>query len=59
MLHGAHKASEAEIAAHAATYAKQLAGYPQWPELDAVEPCVDCVVPLTARPMENVMEATV
>jgi glutathione-regulated potassium-efflux system ancillary protein KefF len=58
MLHGAHKASEVEIAAHAAMYAKQLAGYPQWPELDAVEPCVDCVVPLTARPMENVVEAT-
>ena len=57
MLHGAHKASEAEIAAHAANYAKQLAAYPQWPELGAVEQCADCVVPLTARPMENVMEA--
>ena len=57
MLHGAHKASEAEIAAHAATYAKQLANYPKWPELDDVEQGVDCVVPLTARPMENVMEA--
>jgi len=57
MLHGAHKASEADIAAHAADYAKQLATYPQWPELDELEQCVDCVVPLTARPMENVVEA--
>jgi glutathione-regulated potassium-efflux system ancillary protein KefF len=57
MLHGAHKASEADIAAHAASYAKQLAAYPQWPELDELEQCVDCVVPLTARPMENVVEA--
>ena len=57
MLHGAHKASEAQISAHAQSYAKQLAGYPQWPELEAMEPCVDCLVPLTARPMENVMEA--
>ena len=57
MLHGAHKATEADIAAHAASYAKQLAAYPQWPELDELEQCVDCVVPLTARPMENVVEA--
>ncbi len=61
MLHGAHKASEAEILAeilaHAQAYARQLATYPQWPELATVEECVDCEVPLTARPMENVMEA--
>jgi glutathione-regulated potassium-efflux system ancillary protein KefF len=57
MLHGAHKASEADIAAHAANYAKQLAAYPRWPELDELEQCADCVVPLTARPMENVVEA--
>jgi glutathione-regulated potassium-efflux system ancillary protein KefF len=57
LLHGAHKASNAEINAHAETYAKRLADYPQWPEIDTVEPCVDCEVPLTARPIENVMEA--
>ena len=57
MLHGAHKATEADIAAHAANYTKQLAAYPQWPELDAIAQCADCVVPLTARPMENVVEA--
>ena len=56
MLHGAHKASEAEIARHAQTYARQLAAYPQWPELTTVEQCIDCEVPLTARPMENVVE---
>ena len=56
MLHGAHKASEAEIATHAQAYARQLADYPQWPELATVEPCSDCQVPLTARPMENVVE---
>jgi glutathione-regulated potassium-efflux system ancillary protein KefF len=56
MLHGAHKASEAEIARHAETYARQLAAYPQWPELGTVEQCIDCEVPLTARPMENVVE---
>ncbi len=56
MLHGAHKASEAQIAAHAAVYAKRLAEYPQWPELDALAKGVACEVPLTARPIENVME---
>ena len=57
MLHGAHKASEAEIAAHAEVYAKQLADYPRWPELESIEQCIECEVPLTARPMENVMES--
>ena len=57
MLHGAHKASEAEIAAHAEVYAKQLAAYPRWPELETIEQCIECEVPLTARPMENVMES--
>ncbi len=57
LLHGAHKAKEAEIAAHAATYVQRLADYPQWPELDQIEQCVDCEVPLSARPIENVMEA--
>jgi len=57
MLHGAHKASNAELAAHAETYAKRLSDYPAWPEIDDVAPCIDCEVPLTARPMENVMEA--
>ncbi len=57
LLHGAHKAKEAEIAAHAQVYVKRLADYPQWPESEQIEDCVDCEVPLTARPIENVMEA--
>jgi glutathione-regulated potassium-efflux system ancillary protein KefF len=56
LLHGAHKAKEADITAHAEVYAKRLAEYPQWPEIEQVEDCVDCEVPLTARPIENVME---
>jgi glutathione-regulated potassium-efflux system ancillary protein KefF len=56
LLHGAHKASEAELGAHAEVYAAQLASYPNWPELETVEQCIECEVPLTARPMENVME---
>ena len=56
LLHGAHKASEAELAAHAERYVEQLARYPDWPEIETVPPCAQCEVPLTARPMENVME---
>jgi glutathione-regulated potassium-efflux system ancillary protein KefF len=56
LLHGAHKAKEADIAAHARVYVKRLAEYPQWPEIDEVAECIDCEVPLTARPIENVME---
>jgi len=56
VLHGAHKASEAELAAHAETYAQRLANYPAWPEMDLVEDCVECAVPPSARPTDRVME---
>lgn len=56
LLHGAHKASEAEIAAHAAIYVARLADYPRWPELADLEDCIDCEVPRTARPLENLAE---
>jgi glutathione-regulated potassium-efflux system ancillary protein KefF len=57
ILHGAHKASEAELGAHADTYVRRLADYPAWPEIDEVEECVECAVPPSARPAERVMEA--
>ena len=57
ILHGAHKASDAELAAHAETYAQRLADYPQWPEIASVEDCVACEVPSEARPVDKVMEA--
>ena len=56
LLHGAHKASEAEIANHAGAYTARLADYPHWPELADVAESVACDVPLTARPMENLAE---
>ena len=39
VLHGAHRASEAELAAHASVFGERLDSYPDWPELDAIEPC--------------------
>jgi glutathione-regulated potassium-efflux system ancillary protein KefF len=56
VLHGAHKASEAELTAHAETYAQRLADYPAWPEIDLVEDCVECAVPPSARPTDRVVE---
>ena len=57
VLHGAHKASEAELAAHADTYVQKLADYPAWPEIDSVEDCVECAVPPSARPVDRMTEA--
>ncbi len=54
LLHGAHRASDADIATHAAVYADRLASYPQWPELAELDACPACDVPASARPMENV-----
>ncbi len=40
-------------AAHAEVYAGKLESYPDWPEIDSVEPCVECEVPTEARPAED------
>ena len=50
VLHGAHHAGEAEIAAHAALYAERLTRWPDWPEIAELPECVACVVPADARP---------
>ena len=58
MLHGAHKASDAEIRAHAELYAQRLTSYPAWPEIADYPERDACDVPLTARPLENFAEST-
>ena len=57
LLHGAHKANDHDLATHAETYARRLADYPGWPELELVEECVACEVPPNARPADRVKEA--
>ena len=54
LLHGAHRADDARIEEHAKVYAQRLQSYPDWPEIDSLDPCPTCVVPDTARPMETV-----
>jgi len=56
LLHGAHRASDGELAEHAQSYARHLATYPDWPEMELVEDCVECRVPETARPVDRPME---
>lgn len=52
LLHGAHRVDDAGLAAHAQLYAQRLASYPDWPEIDALEPCAPCAVPADARPAD-------
>jgi glutathione-regulated potassium-efflux system ancillary protein KefF len=58
MLHGAHKASEADIRAHADLYRQRLLSHPAWPEIAGLPERDTCDVPLTARPLENFAEST-
>jgi glutathione-regulated potassium-efflux system ancillary protein KefF len=37
VLHGAHRATDAAIAAHAATFAERLRSWPAWPEIEDME----------------------
>ena len=50
LLHGAHRASVAEVDAHAAVYAERLAAYPEWPELADLPAFGACEVPSSERP---------
>jgi glutathione-regulated potassium-efflux system ancillary protein KefF len=53
LLHGAHCASDADIAAHAALFAQRLAAWPDaagWTELAAADAQPACDVPADARP---------
>ena len=53
VLHGAHRASDAEIDAHAALLVERLRSYPQWPEIAEMDPAPECAVPADARPAET------
>ena len=49
-LHGAHRVSEEQIAAHVAVYVDRLQRYPNWPELDELLYNLPTAVPEDARP---------
>jgi glutathione-regulated potassium-efflux system ancillary protein KefF len=53
VLHGAHRADDATLDAHAALFIERLLSHPRWPELDELEPAPECTVPADARPAEG------
>jgi len=52
VLHGAHRADEAQVQAHLAHYAQRLGSYPRWQELDTLLYGLIAPVPPDARPDE-------
>jgi glutathione-regulated potassium-efflux system ancillary protein KefF len=53
VLHGAHRTSDEDIEAHAATFAARLVAWPRidgWPGLDTGAAVPECDVPVDARP---------
>jgi glutathione-regulated potassium-efflux system ancillary protein KefF len=53
VLHGAHSVDRQAVTDHIATFSQRLQSYPDWPELEDLEQCAACVVPLKDRPVEH------
>jgi glutathione-regulated potassium-efflux system ancillary protein KefF len=53
ILHGAHAVGQEVVTQHIATFSQRLASYPDWPEMDDLEQCAACVVPMKDRPTEK------
>ena len=53
VLHGAHSVPTDVVTQHVATFSERLQSYPNWPELDDLEQCASCVVPMKDRPREE------
>ena len=53
VLHGAHRASDAAIAAHAEVFVARLQCYPAWDELQDLPMCTLPDVPTDARPADT------
>jgi glutathione-regulated potassium-efflux system ancillary protein KefF len=53
VFHGAHRAHQPEIDAHAGVFADRLRSHPDWPELEDLPTCVACEVPVSDRPADQ------
>lgn len=53
VLHGAHRTAPEDVQAHEEVFAQRLASYPAWPELEELESCPACDVPVTDRPQTH------
>ncbi|MDB5751592.1 MAG: dehydrogenase, partial [Ramlibacter sp.] len=56
VFHGAHRAREPEIQAHAAVFADRLRTHPNWPEMADLPECIACEVPGSDRPADAVAQ---
>lgn len=50
LFHGAHRASDTEVADHVDIFRQRLHNYPAWPEMETLEQCAACPVPSDERP---------
>ena len=50
LLHGAHRIGKETLAGHSALFAERLASWPDWPEIEDMDPAPPCDVPADARP---------
>lgn len=53
VLHGAHRASETELEAHATLFGQRLLQWPHWPEIAEMASALECEVPADARPADG------
>ena len=53
ILHGAHAVDQEVVTQHIATFSQRLESFPNWPEMDDLEQCPSCVVPMKDRPIEQ------
>ncbi|MES2511929.1 MAG: NAD(P)H-dependent oxidoreductase [Pseudomonadota bacterium] len=53
ILHGAHSVDAPVVAQHLQTFRERLETYPEWPEMDELEQCAACVVPMKDRPVPD------
>ena len=53
ILHGAHAVGQDIVTQHINTFSQRLQSYPNWPEMDDLEQCAACVVPMKDRPTDK------
>lgn len=57
ILHGAHNQNPEALSAHVQVFTDRLQSYPDWPEMDDLEQCPACVVPMKDRPQDTAVAA--
>lgn len=53
ILHSAHHVDQQVVTEHIETFRQRLHSYPDWPEMDDIEQCAACVVPMHDRPTDQ------